>query len=172
MLASSGEIGEPCGVPASTCETTPPSNTPARSQLPQQLDHAPIRDAPLHLGDQRVVVDAVKGSCDLLPVSRTSRRRCSPTRPSRTPAGGADCDRASTGERFPRPAGRGAVAGWVRGREDGHGACHSGPAPVAGVRTAGAGSDASAWPPGTAAGLARWQQVAAARGVDRFRRGR
>src|SRR5512142_1644754 len=32
MLASSGEIGEPCGVPASICETTPPSNTPARSQ--------------------------------------------------------------------------------------------------------------------------------------------
>ena len=32
MLASSAEIGEPCGVPASTSETIPPSNTPARSQ--------------------------------------------------------------------------------------------------------------------------------------------
>ena len=33
MLASRGETGEPCGVPAPTSETTPPSNTPARSQL-------------------------------------------------------------------------------------------------------------------------------------------
>ena len=33
MLASSGEIGEPCGVPDSMSVTTPPSNTPARSQL-------------------------------------------------------------------------------------------------------------------------------------------
>ena len=32
MLANSGDIGEPCGVPESTSETTPPSNTPARSQ--------------------------------------------------------------------------------------------------------------------------------------------
>src|SRR5919198_481750 len=28
MLASSGEIGEPCGVPASIADTIPPSNTP------------------------------------------------------------------------------------------------------------------------------------------------
>src|ERR687891_2642317 len=33
MLASNGEIGEPCGVPASVSDTTPPSNIPARSQL-------------------------------------------------------------------------------------------------------------------------------------------
>src|SRR5215207_2702065 len=32
MLASNGEIGEPCGLPASTWETIPASNTPARSQ--------------------------------------------------------------------------------------------------------------------------------------------
>jgi hypothetical protein len=31
MLASNGEIGEPCGVPASIADTIPPSNTPARS---------------------------------------------------------------------------------------------------------------------------------------------
>ena len=33
MLASNGEMGEPCGVPDSVSETNPPSNTPARSQL-------------------------------------------------------------------------------------------------------------------------------------------
>ena len=32
MFASSGEIGDPCGVPASIADTIPPSNTPARSQ--------------------------------------------------------------------------------------------------------------------------------------------
>src|SRR6478736_360138 len=32
MFASNGEIGEPWGVPASIADTTPPSNTPARSQ--------------------------------------------------------------------------------------------------------------------------------------------
>ena len=31
-LVRSGEIGEPCGVPASMAETIPPSRTPARSQ--------------------------------------------------------------------------------------------------------------------------------------------
>ncbi len=31
-LASNGEIGEPCGVPASIADTIPPSNTPALSQ--------------------------------------------------------------------------------------------------------------------------------------------
>ena len=33
MLASSGEMGDPCGVPVPVSETTPPSKTPARSQL-------------------------------------------------------------------------------------------------------------------------------------------
>ncbi|GHH81087.1 hypothetical protein GCM10017771_02020 [Streptomyces capitiformicae] len=32
MLASSGETGEPCGVPAPVGEVTPPSSTPIRSQ--------------------------------------------------------------------------------------------------------------------------------------------
>ena len=37
MLASKGEMGEPCGVPAPLSETTPPSKTPARSQLRSSL---------------------------------------------------------------------------------------------------------------------------------------
>ena len=33
MLQSNGEIGDPCGVPDSMSEYTPPSMIPARSQL-------------------------------------------------------------------------------------------------------------------------------------------
>ena len=52
MLASSGEIGEPCGVPVSTSETIPPSKIPARSQQQavRRIDRNPSEDvAPLDL---------------------------------------------------------------------------------------------------------------------------
>src|ERR1700739_1027842 len=45
MLASNGEIGEPCGVPASFAYTIPPSNTPARTQPRSSLNIRRIGDA-------------------------------------------------------------------------------------------------------------------------------
>ncbi len=61
MLASRGETGESCGVPASLSDTTPPSNTPARSQL----QHPPVDNPAFDLRHEGVVVDVVEACIDV-----------------------------------------------------------------------------------------------------------
>ena len=65
MLASSGEIGEPCGVPVSVSETTPPSNTPARSQLRSSFNICRSDTRRSTWRHQGVVVDLVEARLDV-----------------------------------------------------------------------------------------------------------
>ena len=65
MFASNGEIGDPCGVPASIADTIAPSNTPALSQPAQQLERPSITDSPFDLVEQRVVVNFVKAAANV-----------------------------------------------------------------------------------------------------------
>ena len=62
MLASSGEIGEPCGVPASDVGDHPALEHPGPQPSPQQLQHLPVNDPALDLGHQGVVVDLVEAA--------------------------------------------------------------------------------------------------------------
>ena len=50
MFESSGEMTPPCGVPAIVARPLALVHHPCREPLPQQLQHPPVRDAPL---DQR-----------------------------------------------------------------------------------------------------------------------
>ena len=57
ILASNGEIGEPCGVPASSWETTPPSKIPARSQHRSSFN--------IRLSDTRRSIRATSAECEI-----------------------------------------------------------------------------------------------------------
>ena len=65
MLASSGEMTPPWGVPTSVAVHCPSSITPAVEPLPQQLQHPPVRDALLQQAHQLRLVDAPEVVADV-----------------------------------------------------------------------------------------------------------
>src|SRR5215470_960482 len=65
MLASSGEITEPCPVPFSLTVTTPSSSTPAFNHFLDQADDARITDPMLDKADQPALADFVEKGSDI-----------------------------------------------------------------------------------------------------------
>ena len=65
MLASSGEMTPPWGVPTGVAVHCPASITPAVEPLPQQLQHPPVRDALLQQAHQLRLVDAPEVVADV-----------------------------------------------------------------------------------------------------------
>jgi hypothetical protein len=57
-------MGEPCGVPDVVSVTTPPSNTPARSQQRSSFNICRVNDPAFDLRHEGVVVDVVKARFD------------------------------------------------------------------------------------------------------------
>ena len=92
MLASRGETGEPCGVPASVSETTPPSNTPARSQ--------PRSSFNIRRSDTRRSTSAISASWSML--SKHALMSASSTHPPPRLAAMRTASRAWWAERFGR----------------------------------------------------------------------
>lgn len=76
MLASNGEMGEPCGVPVSTSETTPPSKIPARSHARSSLTTSRSHTR------RSTTAPGRRGRCGQ---SRLRCRRRAPTRLPRSP---------------------------------------------------------------------------------------
>lgn len=79
MLAKGGETGEPCGVPASVSETTPPLEHPRSKPRPQQLNHLPVNNPAFDLGYESLVVDLGKAALDI-GVEHPQRPRLAATR--------------------------------------------------------------------------------------------
>ena len=80
MLANSGEITPPCGVPATVrCDRPVVHHTRIQPQ-PDQLEHPPIRHAPPDLDQQPVLVDLAEEVPDVGLDDRTCRPRGNPTR--------------------------------------------------------------------------------------------
>ena len=65
MLASNGEMGEPCGVPDSGVGDDPALEHPCSQPAPQQLQHLPVNDPALDLAHEGVVVDLVEACLDV-----------------------------------------------------------------------------------------------------------
>ena len=65
MLASKGETGEPCGVPASGIRDHPALEYPGSQPTTQQLQHGPVRDPALDLANEGLVVDLVEACLDV-----------------------------------------------------------------------------------------------------------
>ena len=92
-MASRGETGEPCGVPASLGDD-PALEHPGPQPTPQQLQHPPVHDPPFDQSNQGVMVDVVKARLDVsvehphpppLAVTRTASRACWAERFGRNP---------------------------------------------------------------------------------------
>ena len=65
MLASSGEITDPCPVPVSLTATTPSSRMPAFRPFLDQADDAPVADPVLQETDQPLLTNRVKERPDV-----------------------------------------------------------------------------------------------------------
>jgi hypothetical protein len=66
MLASSGEITAPCGVPTSPGVTCPSSDTPAGLQpFTDQSDHPPVANPVFHETDQPIMPDRIEKARDV-----------------------------------------------------------------------------------------------------------
>ena len=77
MLASSGDSGEPCGVPVSVSETGTHPRTPRPQPTPQQLQQPPVDDPAFDLRHQGVVVDVVEARFDVsVEYPHPARVRC------------------------------------------------------------------------------------------------
>ena len=65
MLASSGEMTPPCGVPATVRSELPLHHHTRLQPQADQLQHPPVRHPPAHLGEQPVMADLAEEVADV-----------------------------------------------------------------------------------------------------------